>query len=380
MLALLRARHELPDELGIALSKLAELLPQNENGDDEDPHYARAQVAIARLCERVTDAQHIDWDALRAVVIPTAITVGDVIEHTQEGITVWLEEQTPWRPVEHLLVLGFHDRHYPRLPGYSPVFFPEDLRAINAACSIELDTNEALLKRRRACFSAQLKSTRESVTFLIPRRDAFGDFVAPASSLLFMTGLCADVEKPEDLILDLESTTDRENIRRLAIAPPATAIPSRALSVEHLALGSNLLALRTNAEGNPAPQSPSRLENLIVSPFAWLLAQLRAEPKEWVPEELSVLLKGSIAHEVFELLFPKGEPIPSEAEIDERLPESYIRVLRRRAPFLRAPAWHVERGSSATRDQRRCGNLARDAGHVECLDRRCGVLAGRPLR
>lgn len=340
MLALLKARTDSPQELSTALSELGNLLPTD---DEQDVHPSRAREAITILRQRLSDTPKLDWRSLRTLVTPAPITMTNTIEYTLEGITVWREEQTPWRPVQHLLVLGFRDRHYPRLPGYSPVFFPEDLRAINATCHIELDTDEALLKRRRLLFKSQLSSVSESVTFLIPRRDAYGEFVAPASSLLFMAGLCADIDKPEDLILDIESTSARKHIRHLAVAAPTTATPPRSLKPHHLALHQNLLGLRKDQDGHAAPQSPSRLESLIVSPFAWLLGQLRAEPNEWLPDQLNVMLKGSIAHEVFESLFPKEQAIPADDEIRQNLPEIYNRVLNRRAPFLRAPAWHVER-------------------------------------
>ncbi len=340
MLELLRIRNDSSEELSATLSELGNLLPKD---DDQDVHQARAQAAISLLHKRLSDTHKLDWRSLRSLVSPVTLSIADATEYTLEGVTVWLEDQTPWRPVQHLLVLGFRDRHYPCLPGYSPVFFPEDLRAINAACCIELDTNEALLKRRRSLFKSQLSLVSESVTFLIPRRDAFGKFVAPASSLLFMAGLRADIEKPEDLVLDIESTSARGQIRHLAIAAPTTATPPRSLQTDHLALNRNLLELRTDEDGQAAPQSPSRLENLIVSPFAWLLGQLHAEPNKWLPDQLSVMLKGSIAHDVFELLFPKEQPITSSDEIQQTLPDIYAGVLNRRAPFMRAPAWHVER-------------------------------------
>jgi len=340
MLELLRTRHNSPADLSTALEQLSELLPPDT---DEDPHPARARTAIDSLRERLVNMQRLDWNALRALVTPAAVTLGDAIEYTQEGITVWLEEQTSWRPVDHLLVLGFSDRHYPRLPGYSPVFFPEDLRAINAACGIELDTNEALLRRRRAVFMSQLAATSASVSFLIPRRDALGDPLAPASSLLFMAGACEGIDAPDDLVLDVDARAAREQIRHLALAERATATPPRSLDASHLALGRNLLELRANEDGSAKPQSPSRLENLIVSPLGWLLGQIYAEPREWQPDELDVLLKGSIAHLVFEGLFPKEQPAPDSEEIRERVPDLFAGVIRRIAPFLRAPAWHVER-------------------------------------
>lgn len=341
MLELLRAPHASVDELSAALSEFGKRLPEGDE-DEDNSHALRAQAAIALLQVRLADMPNLDWAVLRNLVNPIPVTIADDSEFTRQGITVWLEEQTPWRPVEHLLVLGFRDRHYPRLPGYSPVFFPEDLRAINAACAIELDTNEALLKRRRACFGAQLASTKGSVSFLVPRRDAFGEFVAPASSLLFMASLVDGVDKPEDLVLDIESSADRVRVRRLAVAPLTDAVPPRPFTTNDPALGANLLALRTDANGNPAPQSPSRLENLIVSPFAWVLGQLRAEAKDWQPDDLSVLLKGSIAHDVFEQLFPKAQPVPAIDELRERLPDIYTSVIARLAPFLRTPGWHVE--------------------------------------
>ena len=84
----------------------------------------------------------------------------------------------------------------------------------------------------------------------------------------------------------------------------------------HYDLGFDLLAMRKKDDGTPRPQSPSRLEKLLVSPLAWLLSELGASHLSWQPETLDVMLRGSLAHEVFERLFQPGTDFPDDATID----------------------------------------------------------------
>ncbi len=105
-------------------------------------------------------------------------------------------------------------------------------------------------------------------------------------------------------------------------------------------------ACRETEEGRHRPQSPSRLETLLVSPLAWLLDELEAKDRSWAPETLDVLTLGSLMHKVIELLFPEEAPVPED-------PSSTLRPLRgcwRRRSVPRRPGspvldWTAERAS-----------------------------------
>lgn len=107
--------------------------------------------------------------------------------------------------------------------------------------------------------------------------------------------------------------------------------------------GRDLLALRRKDDGTTKPQSPSRLETLLVSPLSWLLAEVEANDLSWSAEELDVMAKGNIAHDVFEHVFLKDKPIPDSAALTIAVTAAYDRALTRHAGFLRSASWDMER-------------------------------------
>ena len=107
--------------------------------------------------------------------------------------------------------------------------------------------------------------------------------------------------------------------------------------------GQDLFALRRKDDGTAKPQSPSRLETLLVSPLAWLLGEVGAEDMTWSAEELDVMTKGNIAHDVFEHVFLKDQSIPDTDTLAAAVPEAYERALIRHAGYLRSASWEMER-------------------------------------
>jgi hypothetical protein len=105
----------------------------------------------------------------------------------------------------------------------------------------------------------------------------------------------------------------------------------------------DLLALRTDADGNVKPESPSSLETLMVSRLAWILRRLSAEPLAWAPERPNVMLLGTLAHQVFEDLFQVARSIPSASEISEQVLPLLDNAIKEYGPFLRSAQWQVER-------------------------------------
>ncbi|MDZ7841710.1 MAG: PD-(D/E)XK nuclease family protein [Gammaproteobacteria bacterium] len=351
MLDLIREGDEAPGSLAGVLRAFVDLL---DDGVDSPGHVQQARGTVDELCQALAYREGIDWAALRVMASPGLITAGDGPDFNLAGITVWREGLEPWRAVRHLIVCGFATGHYPLGSGQSPVFSTTDLDAVREHLGLMVDTPADALARRRARFRRQLAAATESVSFLVPRRDPPGAAQAPSESLVFMHGLFAapDAEEPEALVLDLDAAEDREKVRFLARAPDAEPRNPRAIAAADIHFGRDLLAMRTDRDGNPKPESPSSLETLMVSRLAWLLRRLEAEPLEWAPESLDPMLMGTLAHQVFETLFPSGGPLPGEEEIRRRTGPLLEDAIGRSAPFLRAAQWQVERRHLATETTR----------------------------
>jgi hypothetical protein len=63
----------------------------------------------------------------------------------------------------------------------------------------------------------------------------------------------------------------------------------------------------------------------------------------WQPEALDNMLRGSLAHEVFERLFVPGHDHPDDPAIAALVPELLMERIRTLAPFLQTATWVVER-------------------------------------
>jgi hypothetical protein len=124
-----------------------------------------------------------------------------------------------------------------------------------------------------------------------------------------------------------------------ATDPQPSAVPEDGV----LRLGHDLLRRRLADDGRMRPQSPSRLETLMVSPLAWSLSEFGAEPVTWAPDGLNVMVAGTIAHDVLEFLFPKDAPLPDHDQIDAEVLELLSSAIRKYAPFLQRSIWAVER-------------------------------------
>ena len=340
MLELLKGGDSTPAFLANALQEFASLLRGN---DGFATHLQQARTAVDELGHSLQHADVIDWTALRRIVSPHFITSGESPDFNREGVTVWRESQEPWRPVKRLLVPGFAQGHYPSaLPG-NPVFSADELESIRNQTGLPVTTASDMQAARRLRFKRQLGAVSESITFLIPRRNAGGEAQAPPESLVFMHQLFAGPGEADERIIELDAADDRTRIRDLALAAPAPVQPPRALLADDMDFARDLLALRTDREGHLKPESPSSLETLMVSRLAWLLRRLEAEPLVWAPESVDALLLGTLAHKVFEDLFRPGSPLPDSNRIPALVEEIMAESIPRLAPFLRTSQWRVER-------------------------------------
>ena len=326
-----------PADLKKALEQIALLLTGE---DDLYDHAHRAHETIHQLHDALSGMVDIEWEKLLDIASPESLHVMNPTDYWQDGIAVFNEGALPWCAVKHLFVLGFNEGHFPAGAGSSAVFTEAEWEHIEAA-GWPVATNDLIRKRQRRLFTDQIAATTESLSLFFARRDAVGQALESSSSLVFLArslGVEAD-----ELILDLDRSEDIRKISDLLIAEKALPSAPRALPVADIALGVDLLETFSRKPGGMAPLSPSAAETLMVSPFAWLLSRLGCKPRAWVIDEFDMLTAGSLAHLVFEELFQPGQPLPSEADIDQKVPKILQARVLQIAPFLRSPDWRVER-------------------------------------
>ena len=337
MLNLIRSGGENPQALMQALRSFVSLL---DGGDQHAAHVYRAKSTVDRLCELLENREDVDWAVLRSVANTQTIKAVESPDFNLEGITIWREGHEPWRPVKQLIVLGFSTGNYPAVSKASSVFVADDLRAISEKMKLEISTPGDGQMRHRARFKRQLSAASDHVTFLIPRRNSAGVKQAPSETLVFMQQL---FETEDTIILDLDASEDRKCVHYLTQAAACEPQSPRALIARDIRFDMDLLFLGAGSEGNQKPESPSSLEILMVSPLAWLLRRLGAEPLGWAPEAANVILLGILSHEVFDQLFPKGKPLTENDAIANDVPALLDDAIHQHGPFLKGLQWQGER-------------------------------------
>lgn len=314
---------------------------------------AQLRFLIDRICERIAQGSEVrarlpvplgegspDWEAiLRGIQIAPPSSADPA--RNLEGVSLWSAQETPWRPCRHLIVTDFTDGLYPTRPRANPMFLDSEIITIRAATGLHLRGRAEGLAQGLSLFDQQFQAVSGSVTFLIPWRDLSGARQQPSAGLSLVARAISGVEDAQDLILDLSRLPPRDwpvAHHRLPPLPEPDDLPE-ALSFP----GLDLLALRRKDDGTTKPQSPSRLETLLVSPLAWLLEEVGAGDMSWSAEELDVMAKGNIAHDVFEHVFLKDQPVPEPAALTVAVAQAYDRALTRHAGFLRSASWEMER-------------------------------------
>lgn len=314
---------------------------------------AQLRFLIDRICERIAQGHEVrarlsippgeggpDWEGiLRGIQIVSPPRVD--ADRNLEGVSLWAAHETPWRQCRHLIITDFTDGLYPTRPRANQLFLDSEITAIRTTTGLQLRGRAEGLDESLFLFDQQLQAVAESVTFLVPWRDLSGVRQQPSAGLSLVARAISDVEEAHDLIIDLSRLSPGDwpvAHHRLPPLPEADELPE-ALSFR----GLDLLALRRKDDGTSKPQSPSRLETLLVSPLAWLLDEVGASDMSWSAEELDVMAKGNIAHDVFEHVFVKDQPLPEPAALTFAVAEAYDRALTRHAGFLRSASWEMER-------------------------------------
>ena len=286
----------------------------------------------------------IDWRLLRRIAAPRQSAISGRDKFI-EGVSLFTEAALPWRPVRQLIVLGLAGRVWPRPPASNPFFIESEIILIREKTGLHLAGRQQKMARGVELFRRQLCAATEAATLLVPACTLAGERLAPSTGLSLITHMIG-FEKLEKAIRDIR-------VEPLSAWPIAVdevtpvrdgglpSVPASGL----LHLGSDLLRLREDDRMGHAPQSPSRLETLIVSPLAWLLDELGARDRTWGPETLDVMTLGTLLHHVMELVFPEGTKMPDPSQISGAVPDALSEAIRRYAPWLSNDAWETERQS-----------------------------------
>ncbi|MDE1918042.1 MAG: PD-(D/E)XK nuclease family protein [Sphingomonadales bacterium] len=326
------------------LRRFQTLLSEDEalRGDVRD-----AKRQVARLIAAIggaSDKAEPDWERLiqtAAAYQPAPAVRGD---YHLGGITVMQAHERPKRSYRKLVVLGFNAGAYPGSPSGNPFFLDSELTLIREMTGLEIPSQAGQLDAALSSLNRQFRAASEQLVLLLSERDRLGSSLSPSSSLALVARLVEGVEDPEKLVTPASRSagTIWDRLLDWRKRPEFKSLAAFDVPANY-ELGVNLLTLRRKEDGTPRAQSPSRLEKLLVSPLAWLLGELGAAHVPWQPEKLDVMLRGSLAHEVFERLFVPGHVHPDDDAIEERVPALLVDRIRAIAPFLQSPAWVVER-------------------------------------
>jgi len=303
-------------------------------------HVDRAVDSIDRLLEALSKESRIDWMALKQLIKIEQLREEATNEFVQEGVTVFLDSKEPWKQGKHLIVLGFNKGRYPGQSGTSAIFSDDDINEL-AQCGSTLVSRNQQNERYRERFARQIRSASESCTFFLSHLSADASSVHPSESLVYMHNLLSGYEEAEDLILNLDSETDRKVARNIKTSPDKQKTLHWSPCLEDISFKTDLLKL---SETNKVRKlSPSRLGELMVSPLAWFLSWIDIELKEWAPEEPGPMILGNLAHAVYENIFKPEKPIPTADVIAAKIPGLLEQELKRYAPYMLAQKWAIER-------------------------------------
>lgn len=305
-----------------------------------EPARSAAQGLLRRLQAAVGDGAP-DWQALSRLATLSTPSAPPGLR-LLDGVSLLPASDLPWRGARHLIVTGFAAGVYPPGVPTSPFFLDSETALIRDTLGLHLPSREAALRRGLALFARQIGAASESATFLCPQRDGMGRPLAPPMTLSLIAHLLEGGEK--GLVQDLTAQPPAlwPTAHRSVPPLPAPVAPLPADGLVHLGRR-DLLRLHQDEAGRAKPQSPSRLEALLVSPLAWFLGETDAIDIPWAPETLDIMLAGTLAHHVLEHVFAPDATLPDPADLPGLTETHLAQGIARHAPFLAAAEWQLER-------------------------------------
>ena len=305
-----------------------------------EPTRNAAQGLLRRLQTSVGDGAP-DWQALsRLATLSAPATVPGL--RLLDGVSLLSSAELPWRGARHLIVTGFAAGAYPSGVPTSPFFLDSEVALIRETLGLHLPSREAALRRGLALFARQIGAASDSATFLCPQRDGMGRPLAPPMTLSLIARLLEGGEKGFVQDLTVQPPASWPTAHRSVTPLPAPVAPLPEGGVVDLGRR-DLLRLHEDEAGRAKPQSPSRLESLLVSPLAWFLGENDATEIPWAPETLDIMLSGTLAHHVLEHVFAPDAALPDPADLPELTETHLAQGIARHAPFLAAAEWQLER-------------------------------------
>jgi ATP-dependent helicase/nuclease subunit B len=322
--------------LKIGRASIVEAIAAFTSELDDGLHLPRLRLLSKTIEDHLVGDSPVDHDQLLQLVGHVTSTTEMQVRFPANGIRIFRETQEPWTEVEHLIVLGFNSGRFPAIPGASPLLHDLEKRDINEHLGWQLQTSDTLLKVRREILQRQIAAASTTIKFMASARNIAGSVIQPAETATFMAGVLG--REPNSLFVPLaEDTKWLPRSHRATARRPRQPVPT------DLSLDRDILALRADGDGNLLPESPTSLETLLVSPVAWLLGRIGAEPTPWDPDTLDPLLQGNIAHSVFEQLFPVGGDRGDREATETTVDEALSNAIRKHAPLLSTAQWKVER-------------------------------------
>lgn len=275
------------------------------------------------------------WDA-------APINLSSDERHRLHAVTLLTPEQTLHRPVQQLWVMGFNEGAYEEPTPNSGAIPFEYWTELSLSCGKEQIAYDYPHRRfgRDAWlhnWMLSLAQSQQPIIVTSARQGFDGSLLHPSKQWFTFAQVFCDELKPECLIQPIESAQ-----HPLLRWQSVTLSPMQAMnSLTELQFDQDIFSLITQLNGEARAESPSSLETMMVSPFAWLLNRMGIESREWEVQTLDNALQGTIAHKVFELYRDKQQHSLASADFDALFESAVQRV----APFMQHPQWRIEKAS-----------------------------------
>jgi hypothetical protein len=341
-----RPRDNTSKDLLLALEDACEVLVETPTNSERAGEIRRRASEVRNAIASSPSDRSWDEQSLIGVIGPVASTPSPS-EPFIEGVSVLLENRLPSRPVRHMIAMGMGGDRWPRTVGTSALFLAGEIEQMRQATGLQIETRSDTTRRRLEKVRIQFRAATESLILLRPLQDASGAPLSAAPALSYVarsiTGPSAESGDVDAILRPWREPEQVAHSQGEEVAGGAVERQKPLPTDGFLRLDRDLLTVRCDREGTPLPQSPSRLETLLVSPLAWTLSEFYADRIVWHPETLDVLIQGTLAHDVLEFMFPSEAPLPDDDSIGANVGQLLSRAINRNAPFLRKPAWAFER-------------------------------------
>lgn len=283
-------------------------------------------------------------DALSRVINrlkPTQFQLASELPRYQlNSILLLTEDEVLMKPVTYLFMVGFNQGNYEFNTRVNSIYNADNWLTLAELSQLNLNHHQTSKTRKQLAFKQTLAHVTQQLMITLSSFDLSGETVNVSETLADIA-FCVQAPgkvKPETLIKQLDSSFLNElNQIKHTKSAQAIAVPKQ------INLDKDLLASNVDKDGNVRPESPSSLSQIMLSPLAWWLNRNHLTIKTWPLEELTIMLKGTLAHKVFELFFKNNYQ-----DVDTVFEQLFIQAIQEDASFLEAPRWRLERSQLST--------------------------------